>query len=189
MHQHSPEIIALRQDVETSVGYALHTPNDFQYLIHLIWERQHTVLSLSTIKRLWGYIDSNANPRVSTLNTLSQFLGYTDWNAYLASLDLRAVVESDLFCGEGICASDLSEGDRVQVEWLPNRRCVFRFLGENQFVVQESLRSKLSVDDTFETAAFIVGKPLYLSNLQHFGSTSTSYVAGKKNGLTSVIKL
>jgi hypothetical protein len=89
-------------------------------------------------------------------------LGYTDWNAYLASLDLRAVVESDLFCGEGICASDLSEGDRVQVEWLPNRRCVFRFLGENQFVVQESLRSKLSVDDTFETAAFIVGKPLYV---------------------------
>jgi hypothetical protein len=30
---------------------------------------------------------------------------------------------------------------------------------------------------------------LYLSNLHHPGGAATSYVAGKKNGLTSVIKL
>lgn len=189
MHQHSPEIVALRRDIERYIGYSLHTPNDFMHLLLLIWEEQHAVLSLSTIKRLWGYIDSNANPRISTLNTLSKLIGYADWNAYLANLDKRCEVESDMFVGEGIYPSDLSMGDLLQVQWLPNRKCVFRYLGDSHFVVQESIQSKLRAGDTFDAVAFIIGKPLYLSNLHHPGGASTSYVAGKKNGLTSVIKL
>ena len=189
MHKQSPEIIALRRDIEEYIGYSLNTPNDFMHLLLLIWEEQHAVLSLSTIKRLWGYIDSNANPRISTLNTLSKLLGYADWNTYLANLEKRCEVESDIFVGEGIYPADLCRGDLLQVQWLPNRQCVFRYLGDNHFVVQESVRSKLHAGDTFNALAFIIGKPLYLSNLHHSGDTSTSYVAGKKNGLTSVIKL
>ncbi len=186
MHQHSPEIVALRRDIEKHIGYSLHTPNDFMHLLLLIWEEQHAVLSLSTIKRFWGYIDSNANPRISTLNTLSKLIGYADWNAYLANLDKRCEVESDMFVGKGIYPSDLSMGDLLQVQWLPNRKCVFRYLGDSHFVVQESIQSKLRAGDSFDAVAFIIGKPLYLSNLHHPGGASTSYVAGKKNGLTSV---
>ncbi|MBR6549668.1 MAG: hypothetical protein IKT71_00490 [Paludibacteraceae bacterium] len=45
-------------------------------LLNQIWEKQHVVLSLSTIKRLWGYVESNGAPRLSTLNTLAQFLDF-----------------------------------------------------------------------------------------------------------------
>ncbi len=74
----SPEIITLRKDIEQHIGQSLHTPSDFQLLLQQIWEQLHVVLSLSTIKRLWGYIDSNNRPRLSTLKMLSQFLGYED---------------------------------------------------------------------------------------------------------------
>lgn len=182
----SPEIIALRKDIEQRIGQSLQTPNDFQLLIQHIWNERHMVLSLSTIKRLWGYIDSSAHPRLSTLNTLSQFLGYTDWNAYLASLELRSETESDLFKGEGVCSADLSINDLLQVSWLPNRQCTFRYLGNNRFEVIESIHAKLQLGDTFEAVAFIIGKPMYLNHLQRQDGTTTSYVAGKKNGITSV---
>ena len=183
---YTPEIIALRKDIEQHLGLTLHTPTDFQLLIQRIWNEQHTILSLSTIKRLWGYIDSSARPRISTLNTLSQFLGYTDWNAYLAALELRSETESNLFKGEGISSKDLAINDLVQVSWLPNRQCTFRYLGCNRFEVLESIHAKLQVGDTFETIAFIIGKPMYLDHLQRQDGTKTSYVAGKKNGLLTV---
>lgn len=183
---YTPEIIALRKDIEQHLGLTLHTPTDFQLLIQRIWNEQHTILSLSTIKRLWGYIDSSARPRISTLNTLSQFLGHTDWNAYLAALELRSETESDLFKGEGISSKDLAINDLVQVSWLPNRQCTFRYLGCNRFEVLESIHAKLQVGDTFETIAFIIGKPMYLDHIQRQDGTKASYVAGKRNGLLTV---
>ena len=60
------------------------------------------MLSLSTIKRVWGYVESSGAPRISTLNTLAQFLDYADWNAYLVALEQRKESESGMFMGEGV---------------------------------------------------------------------------------------
>ena len=186
---HTPEIIALRKDIEQHIGRSLQSPSDFEYLIDRIWQKQHQVFSLSTIKRLWGYVSSNGQPRLSTLNTLSRFLGYDDWNAYLTALEQRTENESDIFKGEGICTADLSVNDLIRVSWLPNRQCTFRYLGNNRFEVTESIHAKLQIGDTFDAIAFIIGKPMYLDNLKRQDETTTSYIAGKKIGITSVRKL
>ena len=182
----SPEIIQLRSDVEKLLGQSLHSPADFQWLIQQIWNKQHTILSLSTIKRLWGYVPSNGVPRLSTLNTLSQFLGYADWNAYLVALEQRGGNESAMFQGEGISVSALQPNDRIEVCWQPNRRCIFCYLGKNQFVVEESINAKLHTGDLFNAATFIVGHPMYIDNLLCSDGSRSSYVAGKRHGLTSV---
>ena len=186
---HSPEIKSLRSDLEQRVGQLLQSPADFQLLIQQIWEKKHAVLSLSTIKRLWGYVESNGAPRLSTLNTLAQFLGFADWNAYLVALEQRGGTESAMFTGEGMQTADLLVGDRIAVAWQPNRQCTFRYLGDNQFVVEESKNAKLQRGTTFSAARFMVGQPMYLDNILLADGTHTSYVAGKRHGLTSVIKL
>ena len=186
---HSPEIKCLRSDLEQRVGQQLQSPADFQLLIQQIWEKNHAVLSLSTIKRLWGYVESNGAPRLSTLNTLAQFLGFTDWNAYLVALEQRGGIESAMFTGEGIQTADLQVGDKIAVAWQPNRQCTFRYIGDNQFVVEESKNAKLQQGTIFSAARFMIGQPMYLDNILLADGTRTSYVAGKRNGLTSVIKL
>ena len=185
----SPEIQCLCRDLEQRMGQHLQSPADFQLLIQQIWEKQHAVLSLSTIKRLWGYVESNGAPRLSTLNTLAQFLGFADWNAYLVSLEQRGGIESAIFTGEGIQTADLQAGDRIAVAWEPNRQCTFRYLGDNQFVVEESKNAKLQRGTTFSAVRFMISQPMYLDNILLAEGTRTSYVAGKLNGLTSVIKL
>ena len=186
---HSPEIKSLRSDLEQRVGQQLQSPADFQLLIQQIWAKNHAVLSLSTIKRLWGYVESNGAPRLSTLNTLAQFLGFTDWNAYLVALEQRGGTESAMFTGEGMQTADLQVGDRIAVTWQPNRQCIFRYLGDNQFVVEESKNAKLQRGTTFSAARFMISQPMYLDNILLADGTRTSYVAGKHHGLTSVTKI
>lgn len=187
--KHSPEIKSLRSDLEQRVGQQLQSPADFQLLIQQIWEKNHAVLSLSTIKRLWGYVESNGAPRLSTLNTLAQFLGFTDWNAYLVALEQRGGTESAMFTGEGIQTADLQAGGRIAVAWQPNRQCIFRYIGDNQFIVEESKNAKLQQGTTFSAARFMIGQPMYLDNILLADGSRTSYVAGKRNGLTSVTKI
>ena len=186
---HSPEIKCLRSDLEQRVGQQLQSPADFQLLIQQIWEKNHAVLSLSTIKRLWGYVESNGAPRLSTLNSLAKFLDFADWNAYLVALEQRGGTESAMFTGEGIQTADLQAGDKIAVAWQPNRQCTFRYLGDNQFVVEESKNAKLQQGTTFFAVRFTIGHPMYLDNILLADGSRTSYVAGKRNGLTSVIKL
>ena len=186
---HSPEIQCLCHDIEQHFGQQLQSPADFQLLLQQIWEKQHAVLSLSTIKRLWGYVASNGTPRISTLNTMAQFLGFADWNAYLVALEQRGGIESALCTGEGIQTADLQAEDRIVVAWQPNRQCTFRYLGENQFVVEDSTNAKLQQGTTFSAARFMIGQPMYLDTILLADGTHTSYVAGKSHGLTSVTKI
>ena len=185
MDKRAPEILSLRQDIEREVKRQIRTPYDFEFLAGVIWERLHENISPTTLKRLWGYIDGADTTRRSTLCLLSQFLGFADWEAYLAALNQRSEVESDSFAGEGIHTRQLIPGDRVEVTWLPNRRCVFRYEGGAHFYVETAENSKLRAGDRFDTACFLIGQPMYLDNLRRGENTPTSYVAGSKTGLVS----
>ena len=188
MNKNAPEILALRQDIEYELKRRIKTPYDFEFLAGVVWERLHENISPTTLKRLWGYIDGADTTRRTTLCLLSRFLGYADWEAYLAALSTRTDVESNTFDGEGINIDDLRVGDYVEVTWLPNRRCVFRYEGDAHFLVTEAVNTKLHVGDRFETACFLIGKPMYLDRLICNNEQPTAYVAGSRNGLTSVQK-
>ncbi len=185
MDKRAPEILSLRQDIEREVKRKIRTPYDFEFLAGVIWERLHENISPTTLKRLWGYLDGADTTRRSTLCLLSQFLGFADWEAYLSSLNQRSETESDTFAGEGIHTDQLAPGDRIEVTWLPNRRCVFRYEGGAHFYVETAKNSKLQAGDRFDTACFLIGQPMYLDNLRRGENTPTSYVAGSKTGLVS----
>lgn len=187
MKKNAPEIIQLRLDIEQNVGRKMRTPYDFEFLTGAIWERLHENISPTTLKRLWGYIDGADTTRRTTLCILSSFLGCADWEDYLEHLALRSDIESSAFAVEGIHSADLQPGDRVEVMWQPNRRCVFRHEGNMHFVVEESVHAKLQVGDRFVCPFFLIGQPMYIDNLfQADNAASMSYVAGSKHGLSAV---
>lgn len=186
MQKNSPEVSALRQDIEQHIERSVSTPADFDFLAGAIWDQQHQYISSTTLKRLWGYISGADTIRHTTLSILSQFLGFKDWEHYLQHLTLQSEVESESFAGEGVRTEQLVEGDRIEVSWQPNRHCVFRYLGNMRFVVEQAEHSKLQVGDMFSAACFLIGQPMYLDNLQGADPSKTSYVAGSRHGLTSV---
>ena len=189
MNKNAPEVIQLRKDVEARLGMRPATPADFETLIAQVWLRLHENIALSTLERLWGYIEGANNTRRSTLNILSRFVGSRDWDDYTSRLLSEEHGSSHPFIAEGVHTQDLQPGQQLEVTWLPNRRCVFRYLGDMRFEVVESVNSKLSVGDTFISTFFLKGQPLFMDQLLQSAQPPVSYVAGNNGGLQSVTLL
>lgn len=75
-------IMRLQQAIEEVACRSMRTPKDFDYLSELIKERLHETVSASTLKRFFGYVSSPSLPRQNTLDILSTFVGYKDWEAF-----------------------------------------------------------------------------------------------------------
>ena len=73
----------LKASAEQKVGRQMHTPKDFDYLRDCIYEECHEMVSLSTLKRLWGYDRYEGTPRVSSLNPIARYVGFRDWDDFL----------------------------------------------------------------------------------------------------------
>ncbi len=54
----------------------------FIELSETIQEQTKVLLSPTTLKRVWGKVNYNSSPSISTLNALSQFIGYSNWRDY-----------------------------------------------------------------------------------------------------------
>lgn len=178
----------LRTDIETALKKKLQTPKDFEYLRERIYARLHTLVSRTTLMRLWGYVDEEVTPRKGTLDILSKFLGYQDWESYQENTMLPKEQQSSPVMSRKLNVnSDLYIGERLRLTWQPDRVCDVEYLGELSFRVIASENTRIQPGDTFQCSLIIEGEPLYLDNLwKGDGSTSAetiAYVCGKKTGV------
>ena len=184
MNKNSPEVTELKKQVELKLDRRMKTPKDFSFLRTAIWESNHEIISTTTLKRLWGYISGADETRSSTLDILSRFLGFKDWEDCLTFIDQTD--GSNPIRSFHISSDSLREGDRLSVSWKPDRRCTFRYLGNSEFVVETSENSKLQAGDTFSASLFILGEPLYVNNYVHDGNPPLPFVVGNRDGLCTL---
>lgn len=79
-----------REVAEQSLGWGEHTDwsdQDFEKLSKLIFEKTGTMLSITTLKRLWGRVRYDSTPNVATLNALARFVDFNDWRSFKQSVD------------------------------------------------------------------------------------------------------
>src|SRR5688500_6826322 len=55
---------------------------DFEALSAQIFDQTQVVLSVSTLKRVWGKVKYDSLPSPTTLNTLAVFAGYKNWREF-----------------------------------------------------------------------------------------------------------
>ena len=181
MQKTSPEIAELKHRIETNLKRKMKTPTDFIFLSGAVFERTRETMSPTTLKRLWGYVDGADQTRNSTLEILSQFLGFNGWDQFIEEINKDN--GSDKVLSPHIDAKDLNVGDKVKVSWRPDRRCTFRYLGDQRFIVEQAENSKLKVGNTFRCGLFILGEPLYLSDLVQNNNPPVAFVVGNRDGL------
>lgn len=61
----------------------------FIELSEIVLNRTGVQLSPTTLKRVWGKIEYNSAPSISTLNALSQFAGYENWRDFKLKLNVK----------------------------------------------------------------------------------------------------
>ena len=178
----------LRTDIETALKKKLQTPKDFEFLRERIYARLHTLVSRTTLMRLWGYVDEEVTPRKGTLDILSKFLGYKDWESYQENASLPKEQQSSPVMSRKLNVnSDLYIGERLRLTWQPDRVCDVEYLGELSFRVIASENTRIQPGDTFQCSLIVEGEPLYLDNLRKGDGSSSAetiaYVCGKKTGV------
>lgn len=176
------QVEILKENIENMAGKKMHGPKDFDNLSAQIFNRLKIMISPTTLKRLWGYLNEGGTPRESTLSILSQFAGYRDWKDFCAN-SCNGTVQSNLIISRKLSTYSLNKGDRITITWLPDRQCTIEYTGGLNFTVLESRNAKIEQGDTFDCSIFIEGEPLYIDNLKHDKYTGISYVAGKKDGI------
>ncbi len=171
----------LKQEVETLVGRSVKTPKDFVFLSRQIEGYANETISVSTLKRMWGYVASPCKPSKYNLNLLSRMVGYPDWASFVGGQE--GLSSSRFFVKSKLIADALQKGELVKLTWCPGRVLTIMYKGNDTFEVVESINSKLAKGDTFTCPQFVEDQPLYLSNLSHPGIPLCNYVAGQNGGI------
>ncbi len=174
----------LRERVEKASKRAMDAPRDFEWLSKKLGKVGDSV-SVTTLKRCWGYVDAPMTPRQHTLDVLARYLGYHNFEHFVDAHDvINDEPASDPVAGVLLRpAHDLAVNDRVLLTWQPGRECVIRYLGNEQFVVERSERTRLQPGNTFNCGVIIEGEQLYIHNLIMMGRKPTGYVCGKRGGI------
>lgn len=170
--------------IEHTAGCKMKTPKDYDFLSQSIYDRTKCLISVSTLKRFFGYLSQKGSQSHSTLDVLSRYVGYRDWNAFEQQLEGNNSVDSCTLLCHKMYSAEIPCGRDVRVVWNPNRECIFRYLGNECFVVLSSVNSKLVADATFKCHLFIDDEPLFLTELVMPGETKpVDYVCGRNNGI------
>lgn len=181
---------ALRVAVEKTAGRKMCTPRDFAFLAKSIHEATNKTIGITTLQRFWGYLGKSKEyiPYKFTLDALSVYAGYRDWPTFSAQLNANVKIESAPVKNKVIYSTSLKPGDRMNIIWNPDRNITVRNLGEDLFVIEKSINSKLQVEDRFCCGMFIENEALYLSRVTRGEEVLGAYICGKENGIKYILQ-
>lgn len=174
----------LKRDCERTLGRSAVSPADFNELSLKIERSTGRNLSVSSLKRLWGYVEYPHQPSNETLSILAAYAGYRDWFDF-KNADPKAD-SSDFLSADIVKAADLTPGASLRLRWKPDRVCLVQYAGGGVFKVLESENSKLIPGDTFCCNVMAKGEPLICHDVTRQGERIAEvYIAGKTGGLLS----
>lgn len=168
--------------VEACFGSSPKSSRHFEALSDSIHTRTGILLSPTTLKRLWGYLDENVNPRLHTLDTLCRYAGWNGWHDFTDNQ--HNYIESGPIDRPRLdVCRELKPGNTIILTWKPERVCEVKFLGENRFEVISCKGTRLQPGDSFRCTSIIADEPLYLDHLTRSGADLGVYVCGRNTGI------
>lgn len=189
----SDALEALVRITNENLGYEPTTPSEFNELLMRIQKTTGHTLSLSSIKRLWGYVKYNGTFSPTTLNILARFNGKKDWESFKRSIEKEVEITNDDDSGfhsdTMIDTGKYKAGDRIQLRWGDHKGCDMKCVEHMRFKVERALNIKLKEGDIVTLHTLCIGHPVNVSDIVRDDMKFTSYVGAKKNGLRSIKEL
>lgn len=183
-------IAALIQITNRRIGYTPSTPTEFDNVIMMIRKKTGTKLSLSTVKRLWGYISYEGAFSESTLNILARYNNLPDWETFRRNYGRELAVTNDAdsgFLPETIIdPGQYNPGDRFELVWHDGKGCELECIGKLRFRVMNASNIKLRTGDLVTLHTLCIGHPVFISDITRGDYHYTSYVGAKKGGLLRI---
>ncbi len=167
-------------------GVDVTTAAGSEWLCRDIAARTGENLGINTVKRFTGAAAEDVNPRQTTLDIISRYLGYRDWPEMK-----RAVYGNSSsrfkFPDRMIDARGVPVGGTVTLQWDPDRKIRIRHLRYAKYEVVEAENSKLQAGDILYLDKLMTRYPLFVRSVTRAGQELGPYTAAEEYGLTSVV--
>lgn len=145
----SPEIIPIKKClklIESKLNRGKSsewTSYDFEKLSDDIQKNTGILLSVTTLKRLWGKLKYGNIPTTTTLNTLAKFAGYSDWREFKQR---AAVVHLSIPVSENLPSETTVKKASIKWKyWLPGFSVLLLI---SYAIFLSSTKTKASVDNS-----------------------------------------
>lgn len=172
------------KQIEEKFGTPIKYPKDCESLSNSIQLHCNKLISVSTLKRLMGFVKQVEQPHKHTLDVIANYIGYKDWEDAMMFLEKQD--NSSFFQLGGIDVATLKKGNKIEFTYEPKRIVVINYMGANKFKVQESKNSKLQKEDIITFTYIALNHPLISSEVIRNGNSLGKFTAGKVNGITSI---
>lgn len=170
--------------IERIFGSKIQVSSDFVRLGVDIKYRTGKDIGLTTLKRIYGYINDSTETRRTTLDILSVYVGYRDWESFKEASKSSNLRDSGFITSRHLVSETLTIGSLIRLIWHPERICICQYRGQNTFVVVRSEQTRISAGTTFQCAVFVAGKPAVLDHVCIAGSDEpVLYSIGSKFGI------
>lgn len=168
-----------------TLDFVPSSPTEFNELSLDIERKTGRSLSLSSIKRIWGYIKYDGYPSSTTLNTLAIYNGYKNWDTFLL-VNVDGIDNSGFIKESILNTEDLDVGDKLVLRWGGEKSCEIECVSPARFRVNVSHNIKLIEGDLFTLHTIFIGHPLYVSDIQRGDQLIPAYIGAKKGGIASI---
>lgn len=162
------------------------TPSEFSEAILKIQKKTGHSISLSSMKRIWGYVAYDSFPSKTILNTLAQFNGFKNWDTFMANPE-DCDNEVSCFIEESVVSADkLNPGDRVLLQWGKDKTCELEYISHFRFRVNKSKNIKLLTGDTCRISILCLRHPIFITDIKRGDMDIPAYIGARKGGVTSI---
>ena len=170
--------------IEKSFGRRVLTSRDFTQLCTDIKYRTKETIGVTTMKRIYGYINDPTETRLRTLDILATYIGYQNWDNFKKCSKSGDIHDSGFITAHHLLSETLTIGALIRLTWLPDRICLCKYCGKNTFSIMQSVHTRLVPGTTFHCSVFIAGQPAVLDHVCIAGSDdSILYSIGNNSGI------
>ena len=176
--------------IEDKFGQPVRYPRDCDALSSHISKMCKTGLSSSTLKRLFGFTRSKGNeqPRLYTLDIISNYLGHKGWEDLSGKL-MVSDPPSDYTELEELIPEKIKKGDAILLGYEQDKELSLRYLGKQQFEVIESQEPGIKPQSIVKFKKAVAHYALPISEVVSDNENTGPYVLGKVSGITYIRKL
>lgn len=175
----------IRQLISLKFGTEIRYPQQCEVLAMDIAQVTGQTLGTTTLKRMLGFVGGTIRPRAASLDILSRYLGFYDYNQLKECVE-RDTCTSDFKYIDRMDAADMGIDERIRIKYFPSRVIELTYLGSNRFVINKAEGTKLLVGDILTITGFYIGFELIISDVERNGRHLGSYQAAKQGGLLTI---
>ena len=177
----------IKDMLEEKFGQPVRYPKDCEALAAEISTTCKQRISASTIKRLYGFVQNIEQPRLYTLDVISNYLGYSYWENLLTSLNTQPKSSNETI--EQLISTELEKDTLVEIGYEPHRIIGLKFIGNNQFEAIHSSDSKILKGDLISFQHANLHYPLLIIEIIRSEKNIGQYLAGSVSGVTFIKKI